>query len=229
MAKRGTNPNKSNQIYYTVRDEIISGKYPGGTFIIENDLCEQFSVSRTPVREALIRLSQDQFVELIPNRGAVVPHLTITDIIEVLQLRTVNEGLAAALLAQNHTDAVLLRLEESIHREEQLLAGERKDSLEISREDFVFHNLLAAHCGNARLKRVLELIDNQARRFSRMSADARAVDETLIVSVNYHRQALEAIRAGDSEAARRAMEEHWQAMINGYVQRSLDGTLSLRL
>ena len=229
MARRGSSPNKSNQIYYTVRDEIITGKYPGGTFIIENDLCEQFSVSRTPVREALIRLAQDQFVELIPNRGAVVPHLAITDIVDILQVRMVNEGLAAALLAQKHTDAILAKLEAPILREEQLLAADAKDSLEISREDFLFHNLLAANCGNARLRKILELIDNQSHRFSRISADSRAIDGTLTLSVHYHRQALDAIRRGDSEDARRIMEAHWQAMLNGYVQRSLDGALSLRL
>ena len=71
MAKQSNDANKSNQIYFTVRDEIIDGKYPGGTFLIENELCKQFAVSRTPVREALIRLAQDRFVNLIPNRGAM--------------------------------------------------------------------------------------------------------------------------------------------------------------
>ena len=146
MARKGSAPNKSNQIYCTVREDIVSGKYPGGTFLTENDLCDQFSVSRTPVREALIRLSQDRFVELIPNRGAVVPHVTITDIIDILQIRTVNEGLAAALIANSHTDLVLKKLEESIVREERLLSSEHAYSLVISREDFVFHHQLASFC-----------------------------------------------------------------------------------
>ena len=77
----------------------------------------------------------------------------------------VNEGLAAALLAQKHTDAILTKLEAPILREEQLLASEIKDPLEISHEDFQFHNLLAVNCGNARLRKILELIDNQATVF----------------------------------------------------------------
>lgn len=227
MARSGSGPNKSNQIYYTVREEIISGKYPGGTFLIENDLCEQFSVSRTPVREALIRLAQDRFVKLIPNRGAVVPHVTITDIAEVLQIRMVNEGLAAYLIAKSHTDAVLSRLEESVAREEQLLA-EGQDSLAVSKEDFVFHRLLASSCGNSQLTEILESIDNQMHRVARVSADDRAI-ETLTISAGYHRKALDAIRSHDSDAARRILEEHWKAMLNGYIQRSLDGALSLQL
>ena len=98
MSKKSVSPNKSNQIYRTVRDDIIHGIYPGGTFITEAALCEQFTVSRTPIREALIRLAQDRFVELIPNKGAIVPYVTINDIVEVYQLRMVNDGLAAALV-----------------------------------------------------------------------------------------------------------------------------------
>lgn len=228
MARKGSVPNKSNQIYCTVREDIVSGKYPGGTFLTENELCEQFSVSRTPVREALIRLSQDRFVDLIPNRGAVVPHVTITDIIDVLQIRTVNEGLAAALIANSHTATVLKKLEDSVAREERLLAAEPVDALIVSREDFVFHHLLASFCGNTRLADVLELIDNQMHRFARISADQMAV-ETLSISVGFHRRALEAIRNGDADQARHIIEEHWMAMREGYVQRSLSGHLSLQL
>ncbi len=227
MSKKGVSPNKSNQIYCTVREDIINGSYPGGTFITEGALCEQFAVSRTPVREALIRLAQDRFVELIPNKGAIVPHVTINDIVELYQLRMVNEGLAAALVAESHTDALLQKLEASILREEELIQrGE--DPRIISTEDFVFHDLILRGCGNRRLVEVLELINNQMHRVARAAADSYAI-ETLTCSAGYHRRALEAIRAGDGEAARSIISGHWQAMLNGYVRRSLAGTLPIQL
>lgn len=228
MAKRGGSPNKGNQIYFTVREDITTGKYSGGTFLTENELCEQFAVSRTPVREALIRLAQDGFVQLLPNRGAVVPHVTIADIIEVLQVRSVNEGLAASLVAQNHNEDLLKKLENSVLCEEKLLSAAHPDSLAISKEDFAFHSLLDNACGNSRLASILELVDNQMHRFARVSADDQA-PETLSISVGFHRQALEAIRNHDAKAARRIMEEHWMAMLNGYIKRSLSGRLSNRL
>ena len=95
MAKR--NAKLNDEVYYTVRNDIISGKYPGGTFITETDLCQQFGVSRTPVREALIRLSNERVIQLLPNRGALVPHITLNDIIELYQLRIANDGMAAYL------------------------------------------------------------------------------------------------------------------------------------
>lgn len=227
MSKRGVSPNKSNQIYCTVREDIINGVYPGGTFITEGALCEQFDVSRTPVREALIRLAQDRFVELIPNKGAIVPHVDIKDIVELYQLRMVNEGLAAALVADSRSDALLQKLETSILREEELIA-QGEEPLTISTEDFVFHNLIVRNCGNRRLVEVLELIDNQMHRFARAAADSLAI-ETLTCSAGHHRRALEAIRAGDREAARSVISDHWQDMLNGYVRRGLAGTLPIQL
>ena len=226
MARVSTDPNKSNQIYFTVLDEIISGKYPGGTFLIENDLCKQFSVSRTPVREALIRLAQDSFVNLIPNRGAMVPYVTINDIVEVYQLRAANDGLAAYLAAQSHTENLLARMEESVTREERMLEEKRLTPLEISREDFVFHDLLSKHCSNKRLVDILTQINNQMHRIARAAADHYAL-ETLEISVGFHRQAVDAIRRGDSPAAQTALEEHWKAMLHGYIKRSVTGTLPL--
>lgn len=227
MSKKSVSPNKSNQIYRTVRDDIIHGIYPGGTFITEAALCEQFTVSRTPIREALIRLAQDRFVELIPNKGVIVPYVTINDIVEVYQLRMVNDGLAAALVAGTCTDALLQKLEASVLREEALLeAGE--EPLSISKEDFVFHDLILYNCGNRRLVEILELINNQMHRFARAASDTHAL-EHLARSVDYHRRVLEAIRARDADAARASLSEHWQVMLNGYISRSLTGTLPTQI
>lgn len=228
MSKRGGSPNKSDQIYYTVRNDIVRGEYPGGTFLTEAELCTQFSVSRTPVREALIRLSQDGFVQLIPNRGAVIPHVTITDIIDILHIRAANEGLAAYLVAKNASEPAVKKLETSVAREEKLLSDDKADPLVISREDFEFHHLLADCCGNHRLAHILGIVDNQMHRFAHVSADTLAL-ETLSISVRYHRQVLDAIRDHDSAAARHAIEEHWMAMRDGYIQRSLSGSLSALL
>lgn len=226
MAK---NQNKSNQIYFTVRDEIVTGKYPGGTFIIESDLCEQFGVSRTPVREALIRLAQDNFLELLPNRGAFVPHVTLSDISEICQLRASNEGLAAYLMAKNPNETVLKKLEESIVREEALLADPNSNPKDISSEDFNFHILIAKNCGNTRLADILNLIENQMKRFAYLSSDRHAAENSLRISVAAHRNTLDAIRAGDAAAAREHLSKHWWDMLDGYFQRSMVGKLPLQL
>ena len=229
MAKKSSPQNKSNQIYCTVREEIVTGKYPGGTFLIEGDLCEQFAVSRTPVREALIRLAQDNFVELIPNRGAYVPHVTLADIAEICQLRAANEGLAAFLLTKNPNEAVIKRLEESVAREEAMLEDPNTNPKLISAEDFNFHILVAKSCGNSRLADILNLIENQMKRFAYLSSDHHATENSLRISVAAHKATVEAIRAGDADGARDRLAEHWWAMLDGYFQRSMIGKLPLQL
>ena len=189
MAKKSSPQNKSNQIYCTVREEIVTGKYPGGTFLIEGDLCEQFAVSRTPVREALIRLAQDNFVELIPNRGAYVPHVTLADIAEICQLRAANEGLAAFLLTKNPNEAVIKRLEESVVREEAMLEDPNTNPKLISAEDFNFHILVAKSCGNSRLADILNLIENQMKRFAYLPQTTTPL-RTLYVSALPHTKPL---------------------------------------
>ena len=210
-------------VFNTLRQAILKGELEPGERLMEIQLADRLGVSRTPIREALIRLAQDRFVELIPNKGAIVPYVTINDIVEVYQLRMVNDGLAAALVAGTCTDALLQKLEASVLREEALLeAGE--EPLSISKEDFVFHDLILYNCGNRRLVEILELINNQMHRFARAASDTHAL-EHLARSVDYHRRVLEAIRARDADAARASLSEHWQVMLNGYISRSLTGTL----
>ena len=229
MARKSTKANMYDRIYSSVRNDIIGGKYSGGSFLIESDLCEQFGVSRTPVREALIRLAQDNFLELVPNRGAFIPHITINDIIELCDLRGANEGLAAMRCASHASEPLIQSLEASIHREEALLGSEDPDSAKISEEDFFFHALLKKGCGNSRLEHTLDLIDNQMKRFTNISADRLAVSATLPVSLQFHRQALEAIRTGDTFGAQTALIQHWSSMLHGYIERDLSGLLDTRL
>lgn len=225
MAKR--NAKLNNAVYTTVKNDVIDGKYPGGTFITEADLCAQFGVSRTPVREALIRLSNERIIELIPNRGALVPHISLSDIIELYQLRIANDGMAAYLSNERQTPELLKSMEESISREEQLLAdGEFPQA--ISREDFVFHDLLVKGCGNQRLIDTITLLQNEMDRIVRISADQYAID-TLTVSLDYHRQILQAFRSGDRHKGRSLVEDHWKAAQDGYIKRSLGGYLSTLL
>lgn len=227
MAKR--NAKLNDEVYYTVRNDIISGKYPGGTFITETDLCQQFGVSRTPVREALIRLSNERVIQLLPNRGALVPHITLNDIIELYQLRIANDGMAAYLSTERQTPELVQALEASVQRECELLAETPADAQAVSQEDFVFHELLVNGCGNQRLIDTINLVQNEMARIIRLAADQRATLDTLPVSIGYHKQVIAAFHENDCAKARKAIEDHWRDMQDGYIRRSLAGTLPFRL
>lgn len=223
MAKRDSKINKNNEIYCTLRDDIIHGKYPGDTFLVESSLCEQFSVSRTPIREALIRLENEQFIKLIPNRGAYVPHMSIDDIVELYQIRKVNDGLATVLTVERQTPELVALLEESVAREEALIQ-KGDDPKATSKEDFVFHDLLRARCGNHRLITIIDQIQNQMLRATTLSIDQYAF-ETLAISLRYHKIIVDAFHERDCAKARQAIENHWAAMIDGFIRRDLQGRL----
>src|SRR5690554_4948607 len=78
-----------------VRKEIIDGSLSPGERLTETNLAERFDVSRTPVREALVRLQADGFVELVRNRGAFVSKWTEDDLEEIFGLRIMLEGYGA--------------------------------------------------------------------------------------------------------------------------------------
>lgn len=224
MARTTTKSNKNNEIYATIQEGISNGRYPGGTFLVEGDLCQEFDVSRTPVREALIRLEKDQFIELIPNRGAYIPHITLNDIIELCQLRKVNDGLAAWLAVERQTPEVVQQLDECVARQTALLESENPTPLDVRREDFLFHDLIMENCGNKRLIAVLTQIKNQMERATNLSADRTAL-ETLTISLGYHRRIVEAFHERDCKKAKELFEEHWVAMSDGYIRRDLAGQL----
>lgn len=89
----------SSAVYELVRSRIMAGHYGPGTHLTEGQLCEELDVSRTPVRSALRRLSEEGLIQTEPNRGAFVAQWTQSDIDEVFDLRCVLEARGASLAA----------------------------------------------------------------------------------------------------------------------------------
>jgi len=226
MMKRDTSLSKQNQIYDQLKEDIINGKYDGGTFLQEGDLCNAFNVSRTPVREALIRLSHDRYIELIPNRGAFIPQMTISDIKELYELRVANDGMAAFLFAGQATPEIIQEMEQSVAREETYLQEE--DFVKVHQEEVFFHTLYVNHSGNRRLIDVIDSVSNQILRVMRISAEKRS-QETLSVSLAHHKELIEAVKLHEPEKARAIIAAHWEDNKQSYIRRYLEGTLSNRL
>ena len=88
MAK---NDNLTNQVYQSLKKQIINNEVLPNTYLDEKHLCETLGVSRTPVREALARLEQDGLVVSIPRRGVMVSELSLSTILELIHIRKVME------------------------------------------------------------------------------------------------------------------------------------------
>src|SRR5512132_3729195 len=104
----------TDRIYRALRRDILSGALKPGDTVSVRDLARRFRGSRTPAREALIRLSHDRLVTIHPRRGAFVTGISLRELHQVFQVRELLEGLAARLACQNPDKSVLDALEDEL-------------------------------------------------------------------------------------------------------------------
>lgn len=193
----------SSQIYEYIRDSIISMEYAPGQMIPETALAEQFGVSRTPVREALIGLSNIGFVEVKPQRGTYVSKFSIEKILEARFVREALEVAVASSLAEKPPAELIEECERII--EKQAIAADKDDVIGFQTLDDAFHQALANGTGYAR---VASLIEAEKAHMDRVrSLSLLEVGQYKRV-LNQHKAILQAIKAGSPEKAKTAMEVH---------------------
>lgn len=188
--------------YERIRDLILDGEVPAGTRLGQVDLAEQLGISRTPVREALRRLTGEGLVEFRDNRGFRVAQPPLEDVVRRLEVRLLLEPGIATLAAERATAEVLDALEDAIERERR--AKTAVAAHDASRD---FHLLLAAASQNRELVATLEglwLIEVGRRLLSRR----RAAAHWQAGDVAEHQAILGAVRAGDGRRAAALMEQH---------------------
>jgi DNA-binding GntR family transcriptional regulator len=200
----------SAQAYQQVRAAILGGEHSPGEVLFETHLAEKLGMSRTPVREALQVLARDGCVEIIPNRGYLVPRLSMSDVRELFELRESLEGLATRCAAIRVTSAEIAELEQLYDRFERTHDWEA--SLRIGTE---FHNRILSLAGNSRLSNILGALNAQISltRLTQLRDVRGRRDE----SVLEHRAILKAIQQRDPAAAERHARAH--------VRRSSEATL----
>lgn len=154
---RGLSANTlSDHIYQVLRDAIVNGILEQHDHLVQNAIAEQLQVSRTPVRDALLRLSQEGVIRSVGARGYVVEELRVRDILNIYEVRQALEVQAADLAFDHVTDAhvrELRRLNEKIANP----AAHSYDYYDLNRE---FHSVLTRGCPNELIQRILEDVWN---------------------------------------------------------------------
>jgi DNA-binding GntR family transcriptional regulator len=181
---------------------ILSGELAPGTRLREETLARSFSVSRTPVREALILLSASGLADLEPNRGATVLQLTAEDVAEVYHLRAVLEAESAALAAARTTPALAGLLVKICDRMAELRGAPATEQLAA---DTQFHYTIAEASGSRRLHALVRQVSAIPEAY-RSGIPYSAAD--MAEAERQHREIAGAIRAGRRGEARRLMRSH---------------------
>lgn len=204
----------ADRVVETLRSAILEGELPPGARLSVPELARQLNVSRTPAREALIRLENLGLVHMMPRRGAVVLSGDASDIIEIFQYREALEGMAARLCTRAIDEETLgtLRAEFNAHIE----AVEHGDPSEHIAHDQRFHSLIASASGNKRIASELERVHSQLEVLTRTgSTEPGAMGEAIIGA---HREMLQAIESRDGRAAEQAARRHARGVLHFYEE-----------
>lgn len=191
----------SDQVFERIEEDILTGKYPRGTLLTELGLCADLGVSRTPVREALVRLEQEHILEST-GKGMLVLSITPEDVQVIYTIRLRIEGLAAASCARRANDEQIAELRSIVEMQEYF--AERHDAEKVKSFDSQFHEMVYRIAGPIYLD-TLTPLHKKTQKFRKASV---ASGNRGVVSTAEHRAILEAIAARDEAAAEKTMIEH---------------------
>lgn len=186
-----------------LEQEILSGQRPPGSRLDESKLAQHFGVSRTPVREALRELAAADLVELRPRQGAVVASFTVTQLLHMFEVMAELESFCAKLAARRMTAEERHRLA-AVHEDCRDLA-ERSEAHAYYDANRRFHEVIYAGSHNTYLEETTRGMRNRLNPYRRFQLHHPG---RTLKSWNEHRAVVEAIIAGDAEAAALAMSHH---------------------
>lgn len=183
---------------------IMSGRFVPGQRLVEAELTANLGVSRGPVREAFRRLSAAGLVEIVPNRGAIVRRLSMEEALELFEIRTELEALAARRAAENMKDPCVREAFEAATAPIWCIEP-RHSTAEYLQENQRFHAAVIAASGNGQLVKL-----NQQLHLSLILAQISSSLSSPVIaaSLHEHRMIASAIRARDVQAADEAVREH---------------------
>jgi DNA-binding GntR family transcriptional regulator len=204
-------------VYDGLKNAIVSGEFPPGVSLREEELARRYEVSRTPVREALSRLEAEALAERHQGGGLVVSELGLDDIIDLYVLREALEGLAARLAASRRTEIDLARLE--VLQGLSQRAVQHADFSRVSKFTTEFHFLIWRIAGNRPLSRAINGVHQSVQRFHE---NTLAYPGRLEQSVKEHVDLLEAIRLRDHIVAEQVAIDHVRAVRNIRIALSVD-------
>lgn len=184
------------RVYETIKDEIFQNLIKPQTVLVVEELAQRFEVSRTPIREALLALSGEGFLEARHHVGFIVTAVDIPKVIQTYSLRALIEKESARLAATRIDEETLEELAEKIQEPGRM-------------HHRLFHSLIAQASGWEVLAEVLEgLMDRSARAHALLSQHPVWLQQEPGEKLYGHQEIYEALLARDPDAAAYAMEQH---------------------
>ncbi|MGW2615615.1 GntR family transcriptional regulator [Streptomyces sp. NPDC001500] len=196
-------PPAADRVYAHVKQGVLDRRYEGGALLTEGELADAVGVSRTPVREALLRLEAEGLIRLYPKKGALVLPVSAQEIADVVETRLLVEE-HAARKAVPAPAALVARLEELLAQQrEQAAAG---DLAAAAVTDRCFHAEIVRSGGNEILSRLYDQLRDRQLRMG--VAVLHSHPDRIAKTLTEHAEILQALRSGDADRAVELVHRH---------------------
>lgn len=192
----------TEKAYQKIKTKIIKTELMPGTVVKEAELMEELSFGRTPIREAIKQLQIEGLVIVKPRRGVFVSDISITDLLQLFEMRIALETLAARLATERITPGQLIKLRKLADRYEN---ADLQDKHELIDLDGKFHSLIAEASRNKFLHYDIVHYYNLSTRIWYLAMDLTDPED---IDVQAHLKIRDAIVSGKAEKAMEAVENH---------------------
>jgi len=195
--------NLSEQIYRSLRLSLMDGEYRPGERLTISSVAEQYGTSITPVREAIFRLASEQALEVKAATSVIVPDLTSRDLREIVCIRRDLEGMAAFRVGQIATPAMIEELDAQNATFIRAAASNAREAAQANRD---FHFLILRYAEMPYVEAICENMWALMGPFLRMFHEEMPV-RRLTADNHLHFRFIAALKAGDPQGARQAMQD----------------------
>jgi len=199
----------SSKIYSDLRTELVSLQRRPGEVISEAEIALSYGVSRTPVREAILKLSDEGLLEIFPQSGIFVSRIPIAALPEAILIRKSLEATTAQLAAERAAASQILVLQAILERQRE--ANAAKDGDAFHRADEMFHATIAEVAGYPGIWTLIQQVKVNVDRYRLLTLPQQGRIARVIVE---HEAILTAIAAHDASGARTAMEIHLESLLD---------------
>jgi GntR family transcriptional regulator, rspAB operon transcriptional repressor len=198
----------AGQIYSDLRAELVSLQRRPGDVISENEIAISYGVSRTPVREAILKLSDEGLVEIFPQSGIIVSRIPIAALPESIIIRKALEETTARFAAERATPSQVLTLHAILQRQRE--ANEAGDRGAFHQADEAFHAAISDVAGYPGIWKFVQQVKVQVDRYRLLTLPQSGRMAEVIAE---HEPILAGIEAHDPDAARIAMDRHLERLL----------------
>jgi GntR family transcriptional regulator, rspAB operon transcriptional repressor len=194
---------KTAQVYEVIRRAIVGLAMPPGSVINERAICEQLGISRTPLREAILKLSDEHLVVIVPNSGTYVSRIDLQTVFDGQLIRDALEIKVVGLTAIKMSSTFERKLDFNMYQQKRLAAELDYDGF--YELDEAFHSMICEHGASIRIWKIVHGAKGQLDRVRRLAFPVPKHLETVLTE---HAAIADRLRLRDPDAAAAAMKVH---------------------